>query len=81
MADESGFGLILLDIYRPRFQARFANHPNGKEIVEMLCNGGNPPELVTLWFAEAESYDYEAMGKAAANGGKVVKFAVIKGDN
>lgn len=53
---EKRIGAMLLDIYRPRFELHFAAHPNREEIVDMLCQGGNPPELVQLWFAEAEMY-------------------------
>lgn len=59
---EERVGKILLDLYRPRFMEQFKNHPKGPEIVELLCRGGNPPELIDLWFAEAERYTFDKLG-------------------
>jgi len=89
---EARIGSMLLDIYRPRFELAFAAHPNRKEIVDMLCMGGNPPELVELWFAEAEAFLAEAFKPAAYRGARrqVVsrigdqlsqKFEIVRGDN
>lgn len=74
---------ILLSIYRPRFELQFAYHPNRAEIVEMLCQGDNPPELVELWFAEAEQYMWEATSGPirGATRQKNVRFAIVKGEN
>lgn len=83
MADEKTLGRVLLDLYRPRFEEQFRNHPKGKEIVELMCQGDNPPELVDLWFAEAESYNWKTLMSAAPRGpsGQPIKFQVIKGEN
>lgn len=47
---------LMLECYRARFNAQFRHHPHREEIVNMLCIGGNPPELVQLWFTEAGQY-------------------------
>ena len=52
---------VLLDLYKPRLMEQFKNHPRGPEIVEMMCQGDNPPELIDLWFAEAEMYSWEKL--------------------
>lgn len=82
---EKSIGRVLLDLYRPRFELQFAYHPKGKEIVEMLCQGGNPPELVELWFAEASSYQLEALRPpirgAMRQGAGNIKFAIAKGSD
>lgn len=82
---EKSIGRMLLDLYRPRFELQFAYHPKGKEIVELLCQGGNPAELVELWFAEAAAYYFEAMRPpirgAMRQGGGNVKFAIVKGSD
>lgn len=78
---------MLLDLYRPRFMTQFQNHPRGAEIVEMLCQGDNPKELIDLWFAEAERYNWEKLMQGANRGpagqisedGKTVIFQVFKG--
>lgn len=82
---EKRIGAILLDIYRPRFEMHFAYHPKGKEIVDMLCQGGNPPELIELWFAEAEMYAWEAMragfrGAARQSRDGNVTFKIVRGE-
>lgn len=76
-------GKMLLDLYRPRFELQFAHHPKRAEIVEMLCQGDNPPELVDLWFAEAEMYTWEALSTKPIRGAvrQPVKFAIVKGED
>jgi hypothetical protein len=78
---EQRIGAMLLDIYRPRFELQFAYHPHGKEIVDMLCMGGNPPELIHLWFAEAESYAAEAMRRPIRGATRqgIMRFKVVEG--
>lgn len=84
---EAKINTMLLDLYRPRFELVFCHHPHGKEIVQMLCMGGNAPELVNLWFAEAEAYTAEAMMRpirgATRHPGATgnLKFQIVKGDN
>lgn len=80
---EKRIGRMLLDIYRPRFELQFAHHPNGKEIVDMLCQGGNPPELIELWFAEAEQHTWEAMSRPIRGAARQtsMKFKVVGGPN
>lgn len=58
---------IILNAYRPRFEEQFKYHPNKEEIVDRLCEGGNPIELVELWFAEADRYSAESMLNAIGN--------------
>ena len=78
---------MLLELYRPRFMEQFKNHPKGAELVEMLCQGDNPKELVDLWFAEAEMYNWEALMRPSrgpagqiSKDGKNVVFAIHKGE-
>lgn len=76
-------GKKLLELYRDRFNEHFKNHPNGKEIVSMLVRGECPKELVDLWFAEAEMYNWEKLSGPhrgpsghSRGDGKIVRFPV-----
>lgn len=79
MIERRTFADVILNAYRPRFEEQFKNHPKGKEIVEKLCSGDNPPELVDLWFSEAESYNWKALRSAERPGDEngCVTFRVI----
>jgi len=75
---------ILLDLYKPKFQEIFKNHPKGSEIVESLCKGDNAPELIELWFAESEMHNWQKLmemgNRGAERQGDTVTFEIHKGD-
>lgn len=52
-------GSFLGELYKPRYEQQFADHPNKDEIVKRLVSGDASVEQIELWFAEASSYAWK----------------------
>jgi hypothetical protein len=65
------------DIYRPRIEAHFKDHPLHDVIMQAYDRGDASPEQWDLWFSETESIGWErlmALGDKLAKGEITLTF-------
>lgn len=73
--------------YGKVFEHRFRYHPKKEEILKRMEEGDFSAELIDLWFAEAEMYEWEKLIKRIPGGdsgpcgpSKTITFKMHRGE-
>lgn len=79
----SDLGKTLWEIYLPRFEYHFADHPEKDEIIRSMREDRNTPEQIEQWFNEASSYTFEKKMSHTQpdNGDGTVTYEIYRGGN